>query len=322
MKIYRLLFCIFIAIGFSSSRMTAQECFPANNAVWNYSVGASDMFSGESREKNIYYTICGDTIVDGNIFNKLYTTLDSVVCGEHLEKFLGCFRQDEQKVFFMPYYKAYSIYPAYFGPEFLLYDFGVSIGDTVYIEYGFRYYFWQHNSYPKDYHHFMDNYRILTVSNIEIENGEKKITLENGWDIWYEGIGSIFGLFNAGRVEVTDGYFFGFSLNCFKHNDAVKYINNPECSKCFCKGFVDIKEKETDRETIKIYPSPTKDILNIAIPKNIDVKSISIYGIDGKIVYKSTHNEKEINLSNIKNGSYIISIEADNKIFTKLIIKE
>ena len=47
-----------------------------------------------------------------------------------------------------------------------------------------------------------------------------------------------------------------------------------------------------------------------------------MYSIDGKVVYKSTNNKKEINLSNIENGIYTISIDVGNTIFNKIIVKE
>ena len=317
---------IILGSVFMFGAINAQNSFPTSNAIWNYGVEASDWFSGKNDKTNIAYTICGDTIMDGIIYNKLYTTLDTVSCGENLETFLGCFRQDGKKVFFIPYYKAYSIYPAYFGKEFLVYDFGVSVGDTVVVEYGFRYYFWRHDNYERGYHHFMDYDpmdRMLVVSNIVIENEIKKIYLGSE-DIWYEGIGSPYGLFNAGKVDATDGYSFGFSLNCFKQNDTVKYLNNPKCNKCFCSK-LDIPDNKLGMNFVNMFPNPVKDMLNVEIPKNIEIKSISILDIDGKLIhrYETIYWETviQLNISNFKKGSYIINLETDKGNFNQIIIK-
>jgi len=318
----RIIILLFTAFSISSY---AQNTFPTSNAIWNYKVSASDMFSEQSGNGNVYYTICGDTIMNDMLHYKLYTTLDTVICGENLEQLLGCFRQDGQKIYFAPYYEAYSIYPAYFEPEFLLYDFGVSIGDTVSIEYGFRYYFWRHGNYQKNYHHFMDdiNNRLLIVSNIEIEDGIKRITLGNGYDIWHEGIGSIFGLFNAGKMEATDGYSFSFSLNCFKENDTVKYINNPECNKCFCKGFVAIKEEKIDIENINFFPNPAKDILNIN-SNNKQIESIEIFDMYGKLILSKQNCNlmNSIDISYFASSIYILKINTDDSMFVHKFVKE
>jgi len=300
----------------------AQNSFPTSNAIWNYTVSASDWVSGNTGGKNIYYTICGDTIIGDNVCSKLYTTLDTIICGENLSEFLGCFRQNGQKVYFIPYYKAYSIYPAYFGEEFLLYDFGVSVGDTVHVNYGFHYNFWKINGSEAGYHNFMNNMgKALIVSDIAIENGIKKIVLKNEYDIWYEGMGSPFGLFNAGTVQSLDGYSFSFSLICFKYNDIVKYLNNFECNKCFCMNYINIQEKAI--ETINIFPNPTNGIFNIGIPGNINIMSVTIYSIDGKLIKKNIYSFhlNQLDISKLEASSYILNIETDKGDFNQIIIK-
>ena len=261
--------------------LNAQNSFPTENAIWNYTVRASNWLSGWEGQRNVYYTICGDTIIDSNIYSKFYTTYDTVICGENLKKFLGYFRQDDQKVYFTP---------SSSGQEFLLYDFGLSIGDTFHIEYAF----WESDGYGyrNGYHDFMNDFgenRTVVISNIEFENGIKKIVLGSGvYDIWHEGIGSIYGLFHTGTIEALDGYSFGFSLNCLKHNDTVKYVNNPKCNQCFCPS-VNIAEHSISN-IINIYPNPVKDNLNIETTENTEIKSINVYTIDGKLIETSKYS--------------------------------
>jgi hypothetical protein len=169
------------------------------------------------------------------------------------------------------------------------------------------------------------NGRMLIVSNIEIENGIKKIILEGEHhDIWYEGIGSPLGFFNAGYPYINDGYSFGFSLNCFKHNDTVKYIDNVDCNKCFCKAYINVEENNYSY-SINIFPNPTKDVLNIELPENVEMKSINIYSIDGKLIeknmYKFDSGKGELNVRNLKAGSYILNVETDKTNFSQIIIK-
>jgi hypothetical protein len=304
----------------------AQNEFPTSNAIWNYKVWADDWFSGRKGEKNVYYTICGDTTVNSTDYNKLYTTFDTIFCGSNLGQFLGAFRQEGQKVYFLPCNYSFDYtngWTSRFGEEFLLYDFGLSIGDTINLNCGFRYNFW--DRYPHSFGGYQ--YRTFTVSNTEIVNGIKKIDFVHDsyfeLESWYEGIGSITGLFQRGE-QTLDGYFFGSNLNCFKHNGTVEYLNNSECEKCFCKGYINIKENTLDANIIKISPNPTNDILNIEIPENIDIKSINIYSMDGKLIEKNMNFEKvgKLNISKLNSGSYIVNIETKQGVFNKIIIKE
>jgi len=74
---------------------------------------------------------------------------------------------------------------------------------------------------------------------------------------------------------------------------------------------------------ISIYPNPIKDILNLDIPENITVKSISIYSIDGKLIEKDKYffNLGQLSIGNLEKGSYTINIKTDKGNFNKLIIK-
>jgi len=74
-----------------------------------------------------------------------------------------------------------------------------------------------------------------------------------------------------------------------------------------------------NENTLSIYPNPASDILNI----NNDYRSLEIFDMTGKIVYQSGESSiKTLNISELKEGLYIISIIAtDNqRLVSKLII--
>jgi len=295
-----------------------QNSFPTSNAIWNYKVNAEASISGQHGEKIIYYTICGDIIVNENICNKLYINFDTILCGNNLGEFKGYFRQAEQKVYFTPYYKEYYDYqlgrhfPAEFGQEFLLYDFGLSVGDTIDLNYGFYYRFWRNLNYETYYHdhEFGHQLKRLIVNRVENENGMKKIYLGYGsdYDIWYEGMGSIFGLFHKGE-QILDGYSFGFTLNCFKHNDTIKYLYNSDCSKCFCQNYINNKKDTINRNNIQIYFTNYElRITNYELRiTNYELQLFDVIGrkiLSRKIIDETT----TINISHLKNGIYFLEI--------------
>ena len=86
-----------------------------------------------------------------------------------------------------------------------------------------------------------------------------------------------------------------------------------------------LSTNETDinkLESIKIYPNPAKNILNIELPNEIKKFNIEITDMSGKLVLKS-ENQKEINVSDLQNGIYLCSIKAHEKNITrKIVIKK
>ncbi|MCI3936196.1 M28 family peptidase [Chryseobacterium aahli] len=75
-------------------------------------------------------------------------------------------------------------------------------------------------------------------------------------------------------------------------------------------------------ESVKVYPTPAKNIVNIELPNEIKKFNIEITDMSGKLVLKS-ENQKEINVSALENGVYLCSIKTDNESVTrKIVIKK
>ena len=78
--------------------------------------------------------------------------------------------------------------------------------------------------------------------------------------------------------------------------------------------------RDTNKKGVSFYPNPTKDILNINIPTNINQASIVLYDIDGKIVERTTYQQTNtskitLKLNNIACGNYILQINTENDIY-------
>ncbi len=70
---------------------------------------------------------------------------------------------------------------------------------------------------------------------------------------------------------------------------------------------------------VVVYPNPVNDILNIETV--LDVKSIEIYNIQGQKVLSAS--QKQINLSNLQSGVYVVKVEDfNNNITQKKIVKK
>ncbi len=78
---------------------------------------------------------------------------------------------------------------------------------------------------------------------------------------------------------------------------------------------------ESADELVSIYPTKTKDVVNILIPK--EGKTIEVFDISGKSVLKTNaKNFQTIDLSKLPNGVYIVNIKTNNNVISKKVIKE
>ena len=282
----------------------AQNSFPTENAIWNESI----------RNSYFIYGLLGDTIFNEVTYSKLYQFCDTVLLEENRCGYVGAFRNEGQKVFLKP-----AIWEH---PDILLYDFGAEVGDIVW-----------HNAVIPSYGSYYDIQPCSDcysfINSVTIDENNRKIYDIHCWDgnwfdSWYEEIGSNRGiLFSLPKVISVNDSYEDFQLNCFKHNDTVKYLNyDYPCNKCFCQQ-IGIEDIELNTNFIKIYPNPTKDILNIEILDNSEIKSINIYNIEGKLIEKNMYkfSKEQINLSRLNAGNYIISIETEKGNFNQIIIK-
>lgn len=82
---------------------------------------------------------------------------------------------------------------------------------------------------------------------------------------------------------------------------------------------------KTNQPKITLYPNPAKDEITI-FSKDLKITKVSIFSIDGKIIYNSTvenSNSSQIQVSNFYSGIYLINVELENgEIFQdKVIVK-
>ena len=80
------------------------------------------------------------------------------------------------------------------------------------------------------------------------------------------------------------------------------------------------------KDLATISPNPSNGIINLDFAKSVTTGKITVTDLAGRSVYVNKLNSsksQQINLTNLTNGVYIISIESDGQTFTKkLIIKK
>jgi len=73
---------------------------------------------------------------------------------------------------------------------------------------------------------------------------------------------------------------------------------------------------------VKIYPNPANDMIQILpIQADLNIKSIELFDLSGKIMLKKTNVDSNINISNIEEGLYFVKIKLEREtIYKKVVI--
>ena len=72
---------------------------------------------------------------------------------------------------------------------------------------------------------------------------------------------------------------------------------------------------------ILIYPNPVKNTLNLSSTNGMEIKNIKIYDVYSRLI-KEFFNSSEMDISNLKSGNYLLKIQTENEIISKIFIKE
>jgi len=288
----------------------AQQYYPfaTSNAFWRINWGAANCIPLPPPEPNhseYQYIITGDTLIPPYIYHKLIRTGNIRPCADPIKSFIsntnpiGSFRNDtlNKKVFYLPIDST---------NEVLLYDFNLSVGDTI-------------HGYMEDLArlHFGPSYyaQIDSVDSVLINTNYRKrwhvkhysqvINIDPGEII--EGIGHTNGL--------LEGFFSGFdsngSLVCYSENGLPLYGSSP------CET-VSVKELSLDKR-FSVSPNPTNNIL--FINTDIDYNTINIYSLSGKLV-KTQSASLQISVLDLPKGMYFIQLIGNKNNVVQKFIKE
>lgn len=236
------------------------------------------------------FKFSGDTLLGGQLYNKLYSTHDSLMTNWSLEAVI---REDSSG----------KIYTRYQANDTLMYDFNLNINDTA------------RGISPSGCFY---QYYVNLVDSVTLLNGEKRkrILFSNG-EQWIEGIGSLTGIIYP-NLCITD---IGVILNCFHENDTLKF--GPHYSDCYYNA-VGINEISNSIKTT-VKPNPVIGLATIQLEKNINSWNWELYNSLGQVVDKKENlsgDRMTINGTAFENGIYHYKIEKNSEILSigKIII--
>jgi hypothetical protein len=82
-----------------------------------------------------------------------------------------------------------------------------------------------------------------------------------------------------------------------------------------CNAVTAVKpEMSTSKSELKVYPNPVKGFLNLQTEETIE--TIEIYSVTGTLLIQMVYPEKQIDVSHLKNGLYLIKAQTGEKRLT------
>lgn len=215
-------------------------------------------------------------------------------------------------------------------PDYLLYDFSVSKGDTVLIDVPGQWYYLYH-IIDTVYHIYIPTGDSVKSFGISVFSRNDTLSAPfsfYNYTTWYEGIGS-----QEDLLQPMFGEFLGSSIitNLYCYRDSVQGVqlepfvvfNVDSNINCDFNPPISISTYSDKRTAISLYPNPFNDVLQLEMLEGSAGGIYEIYDSSGKCLLKgvlrSHHNT--INTGALSPGIYFFKLQTDHSIFTRKLIK-
>ncbi len=178
-----------------------------------------------------------------------------------------------------------------------------------------------------------------TFTHLHIDVWTATPTLDKSFNLklsnWNNGPGEA----NAIEYSITNGnlltnpnpgtwYSFDIPLSSWtagSRNDLVQFIITSDLGTVYYDNLylhknTVLSNSEFVKNSLKIYPNPSRNILNIS--SETVIESIAIYNALGQIVHQQKSGNEAVNISNLANGVYILTATSGDQTIRKQFIKE
>lgn len=264
---------------------------------WNVLIGS---VYGNQLMTSVYHADNQYANVNGVIYKILFVDSDDII-----NVYRGLFREINGKILYReldPYQNA--------GPEYVLYDWTMEVGDVTYVRYG-------------------EATRGLVLDQITdtVLNGVERrvfhLHYENDielTEIWIEGIGSELGFLYSGTKNNPESLIAYAALLCY-YEDGNTTWDNPDYDSCVISYWA--SEEEEKEDDVSVYPNPTKGIFTVRLIEQGTV-TINVYDVMGRrlLNYTGTGEHCTVDISHLPNGIYYVLMGNDGITSRTTIIKQ
>lgn len=282
------------------------QAFVSTNKLWSTMAGPVYGCPSSFFCSSYFTKFAGDTVLRGIHYSKVLRSEDQQMQNWIIEGFI---REDTNKKVY--YRDTNSI------DECLLYDFGCSVGDTVFL-----------NCTCPQYGFLVDSIKSKILDGTPRRHFYLTYMENETKGVWIEGIGSTLGVLNIGYGHCMTGG--GEALLCFFEGGIKKYQDSEFPNYCYLSPEI-INGIEIGKAIaqFKVYPNPVSGELFIQPSSNIEEGyTLELYSTKGEKI-KSECIEPGSNLyrfdtSSLRNGIYILRlISASGKYSEEeVIVKE
>jgi hypothetical protein len=306
-----------ILLLFFCLKSSAQTYLPTLQEGATWSIMTEDASTPYIARSTTQYKIIGDTTINNIVYKKLHW-LDTDGTSS-LAFYL--FRESGGKVYFryfdqFPSGNAYDYLSFQMDMEYLLYDYTLSVGDTIPSTY-----------LTGAYQNQGTVYTISSIGNVLIGGQYHKEFQINGnyssceHEVIIEGIGSTRGLIYPSNIYCPS---YNFALLCYDL-DTIHYTTTYSYlhygSSCSINN---VGIEELGVNPITIYPNPTDNYVTVNLPINYTSGILQIIDLQGRVVKTETLSSKSQTLAtgNLPGGVYQVIIGSKNSILgrQKLVV--
>ena len=259
-----------------------------------------DPFFIESRTK--IYGFNGDTIVNGIQWGKMFSTFDSAFLNNL--NFLGFVRSENGYIFRTTLFNSIDT----------LYNFNLSIGDSVFFNIPNKQQFIpviQKDSIAIN-GLFYDRFEFAEPV------GVNSFTVFG--EVWIEGIGSVHGpLFPLNPQEFSSEITDKLQLACTRVS-SLQYWSHPLYNQCIINNVLKIEDHQLN--SINIFPNPFSDMLVVDLGNHENAQITLFNSLGQRIIQLNNEaNLVELDLSYLDSGLYIMEVRQSEKVETIKLIK-
>ena len=171
------------------------------------------------------------------------------------------------------------------------------------------------------------NWEVFNSTNSEIPQGWiKYVTIEEDNIIWFStesGLtrfdGEIWQTFNTENSMLPSNTINSILID----ENGTKWVGTDKGLISFAGKALSTSENQFSEVKYKLFPNPAKDYINIKTQLVDEASIIEIYNIVGKSVkkLKTSSNYNSIDISDLANGLYILSIKSSNGITVQKFVK-
>ncbi|WP_323786898.1 T9SS type A sorting domain-containing protein [Psychroserpens sp.] len=140
------------------------------------------------------------------------------------------------------------------------------------------------------------------------------------------------GIFNIGTVVQTGYYYFDDSDGSLVFRSSTNVFDIDFLGNIFMdtvalyeaqdRSTLGLNEIALASNDVKLFPNPTRTILNVKSSNSNTFKSIQVLDLNGRTVLNIKDNYNTIDVSNLQLGLYILNIETTNGYISKRFIKK